>query len=293
MPPSKVIHRNYPCMNSVLDVVFTGIDTDFAEELFTTIWRLAARYERIMSCYDPQAEVYQLNEKDPDNYSPVSPELFEILKECLHYHQLTNGYFDIGLWKFKENPHLIPDAGNKFGVKTMQLNDEEHLVKLGSTLTAIDLGGIGKGILLREIDKVLTGSPVKNCFISFGGSSILTRGSHPHGSGWPVSLRNDPNSDYTFYLTNHAASISESHTAAKETSHVIHPGMDIGKRLSFVLADDAALAEALSTALVIAPADEMDSIVKASKIETALVVDHTQKDDTKIIYRYNFSYHQK
>lgn len=286
MPLSKVIHRNYPCMNSVLDVVFTEIDTSFAEELFTAIWQLAARYERIMSCYDPRAEVYQLNERDPNDYAHVSPELFEILKECGHYHQLTNGYFDIGLRKFKENPDLIPFPDVKFGIETIQINNEKQLIKLGSEFTAIDLGGIGKGVLLREINNVLTENSVTNCFISFGGSSILTRGSHPHGSGWPVSLRAG-NPDFTFYLTNHAASISESHPAKDDVSHIIHPHKLVNreKRLSFVLGSDAALAEALSTALIIAPVEEIGAIVKAANVEKGLVLDTLQEGNPTVIYR--------
>lgn len=274
MPVSKVIHRNYPCMNSVLDVVFTEIDTDLAGDLYTTIWQLAARYEKIMSCFDPKAEVYQLNVKAENDYHPVSSVLFEIIKECRQYHQLTHGYFDIGLRKFKENPDLIPAPGEKYGIETIQLNDEKQLVQLGSALTAIDLGGIGKGILLREIDKVLAANSVINCFISFGGSSILTRGSHPHGSGWPVSLRTE-NPDYTFYLTNHAASISESHPDGKNTSHIFNPHKTVTgeKRLCFVQAQDPALAEVLSTTLIVAPVAEMEAIVKLSKVEKALVFD--------------------
>ena len=286
MPLSKVIHRNYPCMNSVLDVVFTEIDTDLAGELFTTIWQLAARYERIMSCYDPQAEVYQLNEKAITEYYPISRELLEILKECRHYHQLTNGYFDIGLRKFKQNPDLIPSPDVKFGIETIQINNEKQLIKLGSEFTAIDLGGIGKGILLREINNVLTENSVTNCFISFGGSSILTRGSHPHGSGWPVSLRNDNNPDYTFYLKNNAASISESHPHQNISSHIINPYKKVAeeRRLSFILAQDPALAEVLSTTLIIAPVQEIDGIVKASPIEEAVVFDKSVNGELKLIY---------
>jgi hypothetical protein len=47
------------------------------------------------------------------------------------------------------------------------------------------------------------------------------------------------------------------------------------------------LAEAISTALIIAPVEEMDAIVKAGKVEKVLVLDTSPKANMETLYRYN------
>jgi thiamine biosynthesis lipoprotein ApbE len=161
-------------------------------------------------------------------------------------------------------------------------------VRFGSENTAIDLGGIGKGILLREADKVLTCYTVANCFISFGGSSILTRGSHPHGDGWPLALRNTSDNAYTFYLHNHAVSISESNPGGSE-AHIIHPAsrkkVD-NNRLTFVQSTCPVIAEVLSTALIIAPVEEAEEIVQSFGAVKAYIFDNSNPDQFKLLYRF-------
>lgn len=286
MPLSKVIHRNYPSMHSVLDVVLTDFDVDVAETLFTDIWQLAASYERVMSSFDPHAEVFIINQKAHQQQIPVSETLFEILTECRFYYQLTKGYFDIGLKRIKENPPIIK-AGNTVGMETVELNPARRTIRFLAEETAIDLGGVGKGVLLREIEKLLDKYAVLNCFISFGGSSILTRGTHPHGSGWPVTLRSNAETDYTFYLNNHAASISESHPGKTEISHIIHPKKYqpvTENRMSFVQSAEPVLSEVLSTTLIIAPVEETDYILTNVKVDKALIFSK-QAGDLKLIYK--------
>lgn len=289
MLSSRVIHKSFHSMNSVLDIVLTDVDVELGEQACSEVYKQAEEFEMMLSCHNPDAEIYQLNEKALHGYVPVSTTVFNVLLECRQFHQLTKGYFDTGLKNFKSNSVANNDLHITFGFKAIEINDEKQAVKFWTDKTAIDLGGVGKGILLREADKILSRFNITNCFISFGGSSILTRGTHPHGNGWPVSLREGINSDFTFYLGNHAASFSESYQEGQNTAHIIHPKhlkpVD-NRRLTFVQAYCPVISEVLSTSLIVAPVEEAGEIISSFQLEKAFIFNKTEQHNLSIEYQY-------
>ncbi|HEX3007943.1 MAG TPA: FAD:protein FMN transferase [Bacteroidales bacterium] len=286
---NHVIHKSYRCMNSMLDIVLTDVDVNPAERVCAEIFQLASQYELLLSCHHPEAEVYQINQRALKGYTPVSKPLLEILLECQYYHHITNGYFDIGLRSLKNangNHHLPADPA---GMKAIEIDEPKLSVRFWNAFTAIDLGAVGKGVLLREADKVLSKYDIVNCFISFGGSSVLTRGSHPYGENWPVSFRGDENAEVSFALNNHAASFSESHTEGRSTSHIIHPQnmMPVDcNRITFVQSQCPVEAEAMSTTLIISPVEEAGDIMKKTKAEKAYIFNKSNQHKLSIAYQY-------
>lgn len=274
-------------MNSVLDLVLTDIDMDLGEHVCAEIYNKAVEYEQILSCHDPEAEVYQLNENASHNFVSVSKPLLNVLLECKHFHTLTKGYFDAGLKCFKSQSLTEKESQATCGFSTIEIDEQNQAIRFRSPDTAVDLGGIGKGILLREADNILTRYGIMNCFISFGGSSILTRGTHPYGNGWPVALREG--SDYTFYLTNHAASFSESRLGGQDTAHIIHPKHlkpVENKRLTFVQALCPVVSEVLSTTLVVAPIEEVSEIIGSFQVIKAFIFNRPDQLNFTKEYQY-------
>lgn len=272
-------------MHSVLDIVLPGIEADEGEQVCSEVHQLACRYEQMLSCHLPGAEVYELNKNALAGQVSVSRPLLDFLLECHEYHRLTKGYFDIGLKKIKENTRLDPDQ--PVGMSTIEIDEQRQAVRFWSENTAIDLGGLGKGLLLREAAGIFEKYHVSDCFVSFGGSSLLTRGSHPHGHGWPVSLRGD--SGFTFFMNDHAASFSESHQESGKLVHIIHPRtlkLAETRRLTFVLTTCPVLAEVLSTTLVIAPVEEAPEIVSSTSAIKAFIINNTDQHNLSIEYQY-------
>jgi thiamine biosynthesis lipoprotein ApbE len=294
MHPNRVFHKNLFSMNSALDMVFTDIDLGVAELAFSEIQTLSVQLEKMLSCFDEEAEVFQLNQKAINGYCLVSSQLWNILVECNRFRKSTLGYFDIGLQKLKDqgksNPSL--DMSSKsMGMETIEFNEENHTIKFWSENTGIDLGAVGKGILLREVEKVLSKFDILNCFISFGGSSILTRGSHPHGSGWSVSMRgvNDPG--FTFQLNNHTVSFSEAFPEGSSiaTRHIIDPHTHLpieNKRITFVQSLCPVLAEVLSTTLIVTPLEDAATILSNLNPIKAYIYNKTDNQRISIEYHY-------
>lgn len=109
---------------------------------------LLKEVENSLSSYDTKAKLYQLNQIKTiyhDRY------LLEALEKSQHFHQLTNGYFDItigsvtkGVYHFGEEqePDFKALKGAKINIKGLSIDKDKVTLEKGVTL---DLGGIGKG----------------------------------------------------------------------------------------------------------------------------------------------------
>jgi len=248
-------------MNTRMDLVFWGKEGGSFQEAAEGISSRMGQLELLLSKYDERAELYQVNQVAFDTPCTLSDELFSIISLCRDFHELTLGYFDISLGKVyhdrkKENLGLTQE-GNAFSDRVL-LDAARQSLRLAYPDTELDLGGIGKGIALKEIDPILTSFGVEHAFISFGGSSILARGRHPHGEYWPFALE-DGTSDPGWKLNNDFISVSKSRLASGKGSHILNPksGSKVSaERCVVVKSKDPVLAEVLSTTLVAAPARE-------------------------------------
>ena len=283
-------------MNSMLDLVFTGIAESKVELVFSRVQAEVVRLEKTLSRFDPRSEIFIINQNAGESWVTVSDHLWNILLECDYYNKLSLGYFDIGLGLFKQNEkQLSLDSLKKrsaIGLSNMKFDRKRKCIRFVTNRTSLDFGAVGKGLLLREIDKILTDFNVKNCLISFGGSSILTRGSHPFGDSWPIALRKTSNYSTVFKLNDHFASFSgaiqENRTGAK--SHIVHPRrlkFVENNRLAFVQSNCPVLAEVLSTSLIVADWDDFPKLCLKIKPEKAFVYKRTKTNELISKYEYN------
>jgi thiamine biosynthesis lipoprotein len=131
--------------------------------------------------YDKTSELSQLNRLGfilPEGFK-ASSELFEIIKEALHYAELTQGNFDptIGALTLKTTTSTTKKLSQLVSVsyKYIKLNNRKKLIKFEKKGLKIDLCGIAKGYAIDEIAELLEKSKIKEYFINFGGN-IRTKG---------------------------------------------------------------------------------------------------------------------
>ncbi len=111
--------------------------------------------ESILSSYQKDADVYQLNQHKK---LPSNPTLKDILKKSKEYHTQTQGYFDItigsitkALYHFGEDekiPLEVEKSKAILGIDKVHLQNET--ISLDKEIT-IDLGGIGKGYAVDSL----------------------------------------------------------------------------------------------------------------------------------------------
>jgi len=269
-------------MHSVLDMLFTGISENLAEVLFDSLQKECKSLEKILSCFDPGSEIYRINEKAPFQNVPVSERLWDILVECLHFNQLTLGYFDIGLKRLKTNhpaqgtKPYEPDE--KTGIHFVEMNERHHSLRFASPAVALDFGAVGKGYALRAFNQVLMAHDVQNCFISFGGSSILTRGHHPYGDCWPVDFRTGCHMNKVFEMRDDFASFSRSipEGSTDQIPHIMDPRTRkpvVNNRLTGVQCRCPVTAEVLSTVFILATHEEASSMASYFQTKKVYITD--------------------
>ena len=265
-------------MNSTLDIILNNVDEEKSVKVYGKILLKSIQLEKMLSCFDPEAEIYQINKAAYKKWVRISDELWSILVECLQYNELTNGYFDIGLGKYKQKGDFLHETeSNKVhGINSIEFDYKKKAIRFTSSLTAIDLGGIGKGLLLREVGLILDHFNVTNCLVSFGGSSILVKGTHPFGDSWPLSVRDSVNGHRVLHLKDDCASFSGAEPESKtpDKNHIIDPQRLIpveNKRFVIVQCKSPVLAEVLSTSLVIADHEFISDIVSGLRPDKVFV----------------------
>ena len=296
-PPSgtRVFHHSCFVMNTRFSIVLVGIDGERAEALAAAAECELRAHERMMSRFDAESPVSDVNRRAIEGAIQPPAKLWEILSLCRKHWERTHGAFDITLWPLNRlwREHLgrgeepsqeaIEQARKQTGFEHIHFDDSAQTVRFQIKEMSIDLGGFGKGFALERLAGSLRAQGVEQAFLSFGESSITVLGSHPHGPTWPVGIANmfQPSETvHTFHLQN--ASLSSSGIAPfnrmggqREFGQIIDPrsGRPIeGYRTMSVASPSGIEAEVLSTALLVTPKLDRAALLSEFSIISAVEI---------------------
>ncbi|MBL8199934.1 MAG: FAD:protein FMN transferase [Chromatiales bacterium] len=232
--------------------------------------------------------------------TPVSPELAPLIKRAMDFHARSGGLFDPGvcalvrLWQFDSEEALAvaeaPPPDTEIQALRARQGTLADLRFDGRTASAarplcIDLGGMAKGTVLEQARAVLAKHGIRSALVDIGGSSQLAigrKGRRP----WSIGLL-DPRSTRVFgrlvLAPGEAASTSGDYERGYERDgrryhHILDPAT--GKPTAAtagvtVLAGDAELADAASTALMVAGPGRFREVCAALGIADALLITTT------------------
>jgi thiamine biosynthesis lipoprotein len=300
---APVFHRTLFAMNTRFSIVLVGIDSMRAAALAVAAERELRAHERLMSRFDGEGPVADLNRRAAQSAVEPPERLWEILILCRDYWMRTAGAFDIALWPLNRlwREHLehgdepgeeaLARARQQTGIESIHFDDVARTVRFQHEGMSIDLGGFGKGFALEHLAGSLRAEGVERAFLSFGESSITVLGAHPYGSSWPVGITNVFNplqTIHTFHLQ--GASLSSSGTAPfnrmggrRIFGHIIdpHSGRPMeGYRTLSVVSPSGIEAEVLSTALLVAPAQDRAALISQfSAISAIEIVYHSREGE--------------
>lgn len=185
------------------------------------------RIEKLFSKFDKNSEISRINRGEKIELSQETRECLNLAKKVK---QLSKGAFDITLGKGRQ----------------------------------IDLGGIGKGYAVEKARKLLLKKGVKSAIINLHSSIAVM------GDGWRVGIL-DPRTQNTgktlgTVILNDGDALSTS-AQYEQPGHLVDPrtGKPADKCLSVtIIAKDAGLADALSTAIfVLGPAEGLQLLKSA------------------------------
>ena len=226
----------------------------------------------------------------------VSPRLATVIRRAAEIEILSVGRFNAGLGNLTElwglhdvtnPPAALPDPSEieariKGGVGAELLDWDGDRIVSGRTFLMIDLGGIAKGAILEDSVQILRELGVNHAIVNIGGD--LTVIGNVNGRPASIGIRSpiaekplaslDVAGGETVVTSGNYERYIE--IDGQRYNHILNPqsGYPVEHTASVtVVHDDAMLADAAATALMVGGAEEFDALTEAMNIEFALLID--------------------
>lgn len=229
--------------------------------------------------------------------APVSDTLAPLLRKAMDLSARSGGRFDpavcalVRLWQFDTEADLATAAGPPAGAEVRALRARQGTmadVRLdGNTVSAsrplcIDLGGLAKGSALEAARQRLMARGIRDALLDLGGSSQLALGRNGNRP-WTIGLLHPRENRVVARLAlapGEAASTSGDYERGyvqdgRRFHHILDPRTGqptAGTATVLVIATDAELADAASTALMVAGPDAFAGVCRQLGLAHALLV---------------------
>ena len=236
-------------------IVFAGTPAHLADRHVLEALAEVERLEQIFSLYRADSELSLLN-RDGRLARP-SPELLQVLHVCRAVHLLSDGLFDPAietLWHKKTaSCDPIPLVTRFASVK---FDRHEVILPDGAALT---LNGIAQGYITDRITELLNRAGYRSVLVDMG--ETRTTGFPAATDQWRIAIRDAPD---IIAMNDGAIATSSSSSLdlcpGMELSHIVDPHTGATPRYWRSLTvrhPSATWADALSTALILAPAAQI------------------------------------
>jgi len=236
-------------MNSTFEIFIQHADESYAQQAARAAFTEADRLEALLSRFIPNSDVSRINAAPEGRAVVVDPDTMECLLIAQRAFDLTDGAFDVTL--SGHGPQALDLAPESLQVTRLEP-------------VQIDLGGIGKGYAVDRMAAVLKEWSISRALIHGGASSVLAMDPPEGQEGWPVTISH-PAGGQVAYRLSLAGEVLASSGLGKGL-HILDPatGKTVeNSRSSWVrLSENAALADAMSTSLIIVPIERVSHIHK-------------------------------
>ena len=283
LPP---VFKKHYAMGAVFEIITYQTHPTQASHAMDRAFQEIDRLEQVMSIYKPASELSRLNRTAYLHAQTVTPDLYQVIQESLHYSELSEGEFDVtaGLlterWKAVGRGEQVPSPAEEerlrcgVGYRQVELIPPNR-IRFHSSRLAVDLGAIGKGYAVDRTAAVLRSCGIECALINSGGSTFYAMGFPPGQSGWLVHLC-DPSAQVDPYVLLNENSVSTSQQTPPSLlgmppfGHIIDPiaGEPLKSATAVsVVAESATASDALSTAfLLMGPAKGRDLVKRLPNV---------------------------
>jgi len=264
------------------------------------------RLEGLMTVFDPDSRISEVNREAAMNPVTVEKELIEVFELSLELWKNTGGAFDITadalwrMWGFYSREGRVPSAEEiettleHVGSQYIEIDSAGRTVSFLRDALSVNFGAIGKGFALDTAAKMLQNSGLAEALLHGGNSSIYAFGDPSRsGKGWKVTIRHqlEPDVDFAAVWIDSmgmaTSGLGEQHfrSKGKRFGHVIDPrnGRPVEHHVSATaLAPSAALSDALSTAFFIMSLEEVEAFCAKNSDVGAVIVPAVEEGDPPV-----------
>jgi len=246
----------HTAMATVFEIRCASPDERLARQAASAAFDVVDRLEQQLSRFIENSDISRINHLAAGQGTPVSAWTMGCLEIAWHVYGLTRGAFDASIGSGLERLELAPD---EFTV---------HAREGGARL---DLGGIGKGYAVDRMAEVLEEWEIPRALVHGGYSSVLALEPPPEQDGWPLTLSAPGPGDDRVLARVSARHRAFSASGVRKGDHILDPrtGLPVQGRTAAWVAipgadggSPAAVADALSTAFMIQPAEEIAELCR-------------------------------
>jgi len=252
-------------------------DGTYAGQAAWEAFRLLEEIEAELSRFLPNSDITRLNLLPPGRTMILGGHAMACLQQACAVYSATNRAFDVTAGILKDL--WLPDSTWAGSLRRWARSNQmalgmEHLVisapegTIGKEAPVqVDLGAIGKGYAVEQLAQRLEEWGISDFLIHGGRSSVVARGCAPGQAGWPVRMQHPQRRGAVlarFELRDRALGAS----GIEKGRHIIDPRSKrpaSGALAAWVIAPEAALADALSTAFMILTAEAIDECLAARR----------------------------
>jgi len=291
---ARKLHRfAHEAMTVTFEAVIAHDDAAQAGQAAGAAFTEVDRLEGLMSRFDACSDIAQVNRLAPGQCVGVDISVFECLATAAEVWADTQGAFDVtvgAVMKYKEVDNVPPpgpddespsDALARVGMDRLIMDRDGFLVgvreagpEYPSGRVSVDLGAIGKGFALDKMLEVFDDWDIDNVLVHGGTSTVRVIGS-PGADGWAVAVGGPwAWAAAIEKVVLSAGAVSGSGTQARG-EHIVDPRTGRpadGPLAAWVICRCGAVADALSTALMVMSEDETESYCQAHDDIAALLV---------------------
>lgn len=263
MTGQKAHRFTHEAMKTVFQLRLCSDDPVIAKNAALACFERLDAIEASLSRYIPGSDVWQINHLRTGESLFINEDSYACLRLAVHAGQVTGGLFDITLGRLIEHRKTAVDGPPPLLSGQLMIDDARPQVHCLEGGREIDLGGIGKGYALDAMAEICRHWDITAGLLSAGASTQLAFGAR----SWTLSLRGDHHS-LTLELQDEALSASG---IAVQGAHIVRPDGASETQLrnrAWVRTDTAAMADALSTAALIA--DDLDALQQNAPAITVL-----------------------
>ena len=272
---------SHEAMATVYEVYAVHADRPYAAQAAQATFDLVDRLERELSRFLPNSDITRINHLGAGESTRVTSSTLECLVIARHIFDLTGGAFDVSIGT---------------GFPSLEFDTDESVVRATRRGVQVDLGGIGKGYAVDLMAEVLEEWGLPAALVHGGFSSVLALEPPAGRDGWPLTL-SDPgaSSQVLARLTVRQTALGAS--GVRKRDHIVDPrtGDPVrGRRAAWVTvprprqsAPDtdrnqqhrpaaAAVTDALTTACMLLPRNDIEALCRNSPGIEAWILDDAQ-----------------
>ena len=282
-------------MGSKARIVLYAEDEPQARAAAGAAFARLAELDAVLSDYRQNSEVSRLCAQPAGVWTPVSADLFRVMKRAQEIAEASDGAFDhtVGplslLWREARRNQQLPSASDlehareRVGWRLVRLDSGQRAVRMEREQMRIDFGAIGKGFGADEAILAMRPYGVSRALVDIGGD--MAAGDPPPGqSAWRIEIESGYGDGPrpVVYAANEGVATSGDTEQFVEIggtrySHILDPRTGFGlttRTAATVIARDGATADAFaSAACVLGPERMLEHLGLTSGFGVRMMVD--------------------